>query len=218
MIVIIQCAAGKRSDAGHLVTCSGKLVEFVASPKRAPHRDDMEYALPDGLREDGTPWRKVLQDYNQNAGDNPLRLYRAFELYRDDTYRRLAEVIGIDKLYILSAGWGLIRSDFLTPQYDITFNSRADAYKRRRKADHFDDYRMLSEDTRDEIVFFGGISYLPLFCSLTDMVPSRKVVFFNSKNPPPVSGCELRRFQGATRRTNWHYDCAKAFIHGTVRI
>jgi hypothetical protein len=36
---------------------------------------------------------------------------------------------GLENVYVLSASWGLIRADFLTPYYDITFSSSADAYK-----------------------------------------------------------------------------------------
>jgi hypothetical protein len=218
MTVIIQCAASKRSDAGHLITCSGKPVEFVGSPNMAPHRSDRVYARPDDFREDGMPWRKVLQTYNENPGDNPLRLCRAFELYKNETYRRLVERFNIESVYILSAGWGLIRSDFLTPHYDITFRSGVDAYKRRCKKDHYEDYRMLPRETRNDVVFFGARAYLSLFCSLTDAIHSRKIVFFNSKSEPPVGGCEMRRFQNATRSTNWQYDCANAFIDGTIRV
>jgi len=218
MIVVIQCAASKRTDAGHLVTTSGKSVEFVGCPKMAPQGSDRVYARPDDFREDGTPWRKVLQTYNESPGDNPHRLCHAFELYKDKTYRRLVECFNIENVFILSAGWGLIRSDFLTPHYDITFSSGVDAYKRRRKKDHYEDYRMLPQDTSDDVVFFGGRAYLPLFFSLTDAIRSRKIVFFNSKSAPPISGCAMRRFQKATRSTNWHYDCANAFIDGTIRI
>ena len=57
--------------------------------------------------------------------------------------------------YILSAGWGLINSEFLTPYYDITFSAAADNYKRRRKADTYRDFCMLPEDVDELIVFFG---------------------------------------------------------------
>jgi hypothetical protein len=153
---------------------AANLLEFVADPSIAPHQSDMVYARPDDFREDRTSWRTVLQTYNENPGDNPYRLCRAFELYKDETYRRLVKRFNIENVYILSAGWGLIRSDFLTPHYDITFSSGANvpAYKRRRKKDHYDDFRMLPQDTRDDVVFFGGKAYLPLFCSLTDAIRS----------------------------------------------
>jgi hypothetical protein len=36
MIIVIQCAASKRPGAGHLVSVSGKAVDFVANPQAAP--------------------------------------------------------------------------------------------------------------------------------------------------------------------------------------
>jgi hypothetical protein len=41
------------------------------------------------------------------------------------------------------------------------------AYKRLRKADRYEDFRMLPEETEDEIVFFGGKDYIALFCEST---------------------------------------------------
>ncbi len=74
-------------------------------------------------------------------------------------YGRLVVRLGLENVYVLSAGWGLIRADFLTPYYYITFSSRADTYKRRRKTDRYDDFRMLPDDAKNDIVFFGGKDY-----------------------------------------------------------
>ena len=52
---------------------------------------------------------------------------------------QLVEIFGIDNVYILSAGWGLIRASFLTPNYDITFSAPAGAYNLRRKYDQYCD-------------------------------------------------------------------------------
>jgi hypothetical protein len=218
MKIVIQCAAGKRRDAGHLVASSGKAVDFVAHPQIAPRDSDREYARPDDLQEDGTSWRQYLVKYNDDPGENPLRLYRAYDLYENSTYRRLVDRFGLGNVYILSAGWGLIRADFLTPYYDITFSPSADAYKRRRhRADRYDDFRMLSNATGQDIVFFGGKDYVPLFCSLTDTIRNKKVVFFNSATVPQFQGCTFKRFE-TTTRTNWHYECANALIDGTISI
>jgi hypothetical protein len=158
-----------------------------------------------------------LLKYNDDPGGNPLRLYPAYQLYENQAYGRLVDRFGSENVYILSAGWGLIRAGFLTPSYDITFSPSADAYKRRRKTDRYDDFRMLPDDTENDIVFFGGKDYLPLFCSLTDTNRSRKIVFFNSTSIPRLNGCTLKRFE-TTTRTNWHYECANAFLDGTIRI
>jgi hypothetical protein len=153
----------------------------------------------------------VLLKYNQDTEGNPFGLYSAYQLYENKTYGRL----GVRKVYILSAGWGLIAADFLTPYYDITFSQAADGYKRRRKTDRYDDFRMLPHATDEEILFFGGKDYLPLFCSLTSAVRARKTVFYNSAQRPQVTGCVLKRFD-TTTPTNSHYECARAFLDGAV--
>jgi hypothetical protein len=217
MIVVIQCAASKQPDAGHLVTTSGKLIDFVADPKFASPKPDRVYARPDDLREDGISWRQLLLEYNQNPNDNPLCLYPAFRLYENRAYGRLVDRFGLRNVCILSAGWGLIPANFLTPNYDITFSPSADAYKRRRKTDQYNDFRLMPSDPEDDIVFFGGKDYLPLFCSLTDSIRGRRIVFFNSASVPRINGYTFTRFE-TTTRTNWHYECANAFIDGTIRV
>jgi hypothetical protein len=151
----------------------------------------------------------------EETGDNPLGLYPAWQLYENKTYGRLVDRFGPEKVYILSAGWGLIRADFLTPYYDITFSASADRYKRRRKTDRYQDFRMLPDETTEDIVFFGGKGYLTLFCALTDTVTAKRTVFYRSAHAPRVSGCELNRFL-TDARTNWHYECGTAFLGGEV--
>ena len=58
------------------------------------------------------------------------------------------------------------------------FSQSADNFKRRRKADRYDDFRMLPDDTEEEILFFGGKDYLPLFCSLTRSAGAVKTAFY----------------------------------------
>lgn len=47
---------------------------------------------------------------------------------------------GLDNVMILSAGWGLIPAQFLTPRYDITFSASAEPYVRRRKNQAYEDF------------------------------------------------------------------------------
>jgi hypothetical protein len=144
-----------------------------------------------------------------------LGLYPAYQLYKNNTYGRLMNRFGLQKVYILLAGWGLIRADFLTPYYDITYSQSAEGYKRRRKADRYHDFRMLPDEIHEEIVLFGGKDYLRLFCSLTGATKVKKTVFYNSARAPQVTGCVLKPFN-TTTRINWHYECAKAFLDGTI--
>jgi hypothetical protein len=214
MIVVIQCAASKRPDAGHFRARDGKKVLFVADPARAPVSADVIYARPDDCADDGISWREHVARYNANPEVNPLGLSPAYKLYENETYRDLVRRFGIGNTMILSAGWGLIPAGFLTPRYDITFSPSASPYVRRRKNEAYQDFAMLPAGASRPIVFFGGRDYVPLFANLTAHA-QHKIVFYNSAVPPAAPGCSLRRFPTSTR-TNWHYECARAFIAGAV--
>lgn len=215
MIVVIQCAARKRPDAGFLRNEFGDRVAFVARPDLASQQEGLIYARPDDPASNGRSWRDELVAYNE-SGRNPFGLLPAAELYCHDAYRRIGEKFGIDKTYILSAGWGLISGSFLTPYYDVTFSAAAVDYKRRRKWDPYGDLNMLPPGTEEPIVFFGGKDYLPLFCDLTRNMRSARTIFYNSAQPPSAVGCSLVRYETATR-TNWHYECVDAVLAERIR-
>ena len=109
---------------------------------------------PDDLARDGRTWRSHLLDYNRRAEGDSLGLLPAWQLYRPPVYSELAAAFGLENLFILSAGWGLLAADFLTPYYDITFTNQADRYKRRYAGrDRFADFRMLPDDRDQPVVF-----------------------------------------------------------------
>ena len=85
MIVVIQCAARKRSDAGYFRSGAGKKLFFVADPTRAPRTDEFTYAWPGDPAEDHESWREKLVLYNRSES-NPFTLYPAFQLYEEETY------------------------------------------------------------------------------------------------------------------------------------
>lgn len=217
MIVVIQCAGSKRTGAGTLRTKDGKPVKFVARPDLAPD-DGFAYARPDDLSDQGGSWRDLLLHYNEERGDNPLGLLPACELYTPAIYHRLADGIGRHRLFILSAGWGMISADYLTPDYDITFSAAAraaDSYKRRKNETGYADFCMLPKDTTEPILFFGGNDYLSHFLALTSELGAPRTIFYASAAKPDVPGCTPVRFE-TTRRTNWHYSCAEAFLDGAL--
>lgn len=217
MKVVIQCAARKRSNAGHLATRDGKPVEFVARPDLAPAEANRIYARPDDISDLGLSWREQLREYNENPRSNPLRLLPAYQLYENKIYGLLVDRFGSESVYILSAGWGLIRSNFLTPYYDITFSQSAAKYKQRRKKDRYNDFRMLPVQTTEKVCFIGGKDYLPLFCELTKGIKGERIAFFNSNETPDLPNCVFKRFDTRTQ-TNWHYECANALLAGTVSL
>jgi hypothetical protein len=211
MKIVIQCAAGKDPAAGMMKTAGSTPVLFVADPARAPARTDVVYARPDDRAEDGRRRRDILLHYNAQPGDNPLGLLPAWRLYRHPVYGKLVERLGPADLFILSAGWGLIRADFLTPAYDITFSAQAEPFKRRRPNDAYADFNMLEKRSDDPVAFFGGKDYLPLFSRLTTHYAGPRIAAFNSATVPQADGVRFVRYHTRTR-TNWHYEAANAFL------
>ena len=210
VIFVIQCAAGKQENAGHLRTLDGRNVMFVAKPDAAPSGGRDVYAKPDDISATGKSWRTVLREYNLDPTENPLGLLPAWRLYKNPTYKILADHCGQDRLYILSAGWGLIRADFLTPNYDITFSKARNVapFKRRRHQDTYEDFQLPSS-AAESIVFFGCRDYIPLFRKLTAKTKGNRMVFYAGRGLD-VPDCTLRRFGDPF--TNWHYQCAQAFV------
>ena len=218
MLVVIQCAATKRSCAGHLSTQHGRRVMFVADPGLAPRDDGLLYAHPDDASDNGTSWRDVLREYNKDyladPESNPHHLLPAWQLYSPPTYKLLRDRFR-EKLYILSAGWGLIRANFLTPNYDITFSSarNVEKFKRRTRRATYSDFCLAPTVSAEPIVFFGGKNYVPLFCKLTAAATGPRTVYY-AGNRPPAPRCILRSF--GKPFTNWQYQCAAAFASGAL--
>ena len=214
--VVIACAAGKNRpastnpNAGHLTTADDKPILFVADPKIAPQQSEVEYRRPDDIAPSGLSWRDELVKYNKNHRDNganPRCLLPAWRLYTHRAYKHLVNRLGEDKVFILSAGWGLIPAPFLTPDYDITFTQKAETYKRRcQQDDWYADFSMLPKDASHPIHFVSGRDYVPLFLRLTEGTDAERVIH-HVGSPPPAPNCRFRHFE-TTRRTNWHYECA----------
>lgn len=213
MKIVIQCAARKDHAAGKMKARNGKDVVFVAHPEIAPPTTNHVYARPDDRTEDGWRWRDHVLEYNRQPGTNPLGLLPARLLYQHQPYAALVQNFGTDNVFILSAGWGLIRADFLTPVYDITFSAQADAFKRRRARDAYDDLNMLEARDTEPVIFFGGKDYLPLFCRLTEHTAGKRIAVFNSAIAPQTHGVRFVRYP-TTTRTNWHYEAVSAFLDG----
>ncbi len=216
MNVVIQCAASKSRQAGYLCDKRERQVMFVADPSIAPKSDRLTYAGPDDIG-GARSWREQLSNYNENPRNNPLNLLPAYQLYNNSAYSQLVEALGIERVFILSAGWGLIKASFLTPNYDITFSASAEKYKRRRKSDHYRDFSQLVLSSTEDLIFFGGKDYIPLFHKLSAGYNGTRYIPFNSKIKPDAPGCKLVKYE-TTTRTNWHYECVRAFLAGSFTV
>ena len=192
---------------------------FVAKPDAAPADTDQVYARPDDVADSGESWRTVLQEYNATPGTNPFGLLPAWQLYRNPAYGTLTGHCSTDRLYILSAGWGLIRADYLTPNYDITFSRdrKVELFKRRDHREAFEDFS-LAAGIEDAIVFFGGRNYIPLFCRLTANAQGPRTIFYagNTLSQCVAPGCTLRKYE--KRFTNWHYQCARDYVEDRLQV
>ena len=216
MKFVIPCCAKKRK---HYWTFEGRQVIFVAHPNRCSESDSQVFFRPDDPVPYSTQtWRQKLLAYNKR-GTNPDDLCRAAELYTREIYRELVGRFGWENIFILSAGWGLIRADFLLPYYDITFSRQSDICNRRGKNDEYNDFNHFldwaSVGRSEIIVFCGGNDYLPLYYELTQNLPARKVIYHKAKKPPRKPGYVYVEYD-TTRRTNWHYSCAEDFVHGKL--
>ena len=168
--------------------------------------------------DDGRTFRETLDDYNRRRRqENPWRLLPAWKLYRNATYGRLADRLGTANLFILSAGWGLIGADYLTPDYDITFSTSAERYKRRLLRERYADFRQLADGDHDRVIFAGVKDYIPLFLSLTDDLDVDRVVYYNSAGAVDHRNARFVRFETDVR-TNWQYVWARSLLDGDIRI
>ena len=142
MKIVIQCAGSKHKNAGSFFLKDGRKVTFVADPSFKTSEEVCVYTRPDD-REDQTSltWRERLLEYNVSENRrNPNNLFPAYRLYTNPAYERLVGKFGINKIFILSAGWGLIPSNFLTPLYEITFSSTASPLNRSAAKQAYDKY------------------------------------------------------------------------------
>jgi hypothetical protein len=217
MRIVIQCAGKKHKSAGWLKDASGERVIFVAHPEKCSMTESsLRCCRPDDEASTGLgTWREYLTRYNQQ-NLKPDGLFRAAELYKPTVYRALVERYGWRNVFILSAGWGLIRSDFLTPYYDITFSNQGDPWSKGRTSGRFQDFSHLRDSgiSPDEtIYFFGGKDYLPLYYFLTQNIAARKVIYHSQDSPSRRQGYEYIRYR---RFTNWHYTCAQDFMEDSV--
>jgi hypothetical protein len=163
-------------------------------------------------------WRDYLEEHQ-----NDKNLLMAYQLYKRNEYRQLYEKFG-NSFYILSAGWGLVSSEFKLPNYDITFSGNANVNIDARRIKNinnlpiYNDFNQLDINDNEDIIFIGSPDYIQLFIILTQNLPNRKIIYWKSKSLRriyPNDTFEYRYFQTNTR-TNWHYELACAIAYGII--
>jgi len=206
-VVIIQCAGRKKRNP-----LWG--INFVAHPQ------DPDEHHPDGTMSSITDvsWRKYIEEYNNGLyKEHNQKLCKAGDLYLPKYYKAAINKLGWDRVYILSAGWGLIRSDYFIPSYDITFSSSAPRKNKRTIKTPFADWNQLKDCKR--FFFFGGINYLLFLYKLTQNLDCEKIVYYAADK---VVNDAIWQFEGYTyvkykkSFTNWHYQALSDWLDGTI--
>jgi hypothetical protein len=216
---IIECSGTKNGEPWAVSGLNGIQIKFVSHPNACKVTPGIKLFRPDDMVPDSSmTWREYLNDYNKHM-ENPDHLLRAGHLYQDKTYHILVDRFGWENTYILSAGWGLVRSDYYLPLYDITFSKNAaDCYKRKRTDKYKDFNHLLIKDKNidnDQIYVFAGIDYLPLLYELTEHTKIKKYVFHKSDYIKRVDNYKYIKYH-TNQSTNWHYSCAQDFANGKI--
>lgn len=201
----------------------GRPVKFVADPAAGTPPAGVLWARPDDAIPGQTrTWREELSRLVA-SGEASRSLLPAWRLYEPAAYRHLVQALSDRRVYILSAGWGLVRADFPLPDYDITFSRAAGRANRRLRTHQFQDFMQLDPSSIEPVVFMGGNDYLPLFQALTESFHARKVVLYRVAPGPTIP---VRRTEGlwtytpypTARRTNWHYGAAEAICRDAAAV
>ena len=155
-------------------------------------------------------WREYL-----TTRQNERTLLQAYQLYQHPAYLHLYNRFQKD-FFILSAGWGLVNSEFKLPSYDITFKESAPVNKRRNKNLNipplYNDFNQIA-DSETDIVFIGTPDYIPLFIKLTQNLKCRKIIFWKKKDTDqkyilPNNTFKFEYYKTKTN-TNWQYQLAQ---------
>jgi len=221
-IVVFPCCARKKD---YYWEDNGRKVKFVANPGKCDGSDEFRYYRPDDKNPDtGKTWRQEVSAYNeevQRTGEKWRKLRKAWELYEPNIYEKLKDTYGEENFFILSAGWGLVRSDYLLPYYNITFSSSGKSWERRRNSDEYRDFNQLAEkkiEQSDTIYFFGLQDYLDLYYELTEKLPGdRKVIYhYQCKKMDQRAGYKYIPYKEAQQTRGWQYDCVRDFLKGKL--
>ena len=212
--VVMICAGGKNDSF------------FTAYPNEnfVNNRFNNFEHHPDEIMNNGImSWRDYLiQNQNDQNLLSAYQLYvpRTFPYVYLDLYNEYKT-----NFYILSAGWGLVNSEFRLPKYDITFSNTAQPRNKRNNnliEPIYNDFYQLTVNDED-IIFIGSKDYLEFFYQLTQNLPNRKIIYHFGTALPldivlPNQTFLYRQYlpENPNDRRNWHYELAYKISNGII--
>lgn len=180
---------------------------------------------PDEIMNNGImSWRDYLiQNQNDQNLLSAYQLYvpRTFPFVYLDLYNKYKT-----NFYILSAGWGIVNSEFRLPKYDITFSNTAQPKNKRNNnliEPIYNDFYQLTVNDDEDIIFIGSKDYLELFYQLTQNLPNRKIIYHYGTALPldivlPNQTFLYRQYlpENPNDKRNWHYELAYKISNGII--
>jgi len=218
--VVMICAKGKKGNSNIIHENFNHPITFVAQP------NGVNTFLPDGcIPHLNMTWR----DYVRKNQKPKIIPFKSYQLYIHGVYQNLFNVFG-DRLFILSAGWGLVKAEFRLPNYDITFsNTTEPEYKRvfQNPNPHFNDFNHLNDNhnvvlnsENEDIVFIGGKTYVKQFIALTIGKGRNKIIYHFGNEPLVVLPDNFFYVQYVPNNLNnnrtWHYELAQKYVDGQL--
>jgi hypothetical protein len=212
--VVMVCASGK-NDSYFTAYPNENFVNIPGAGVVNEHHPD------DPINKMEILWRDYLIN---NQIDN--NLLEAYNLYTREEYRCLHRKYE-HNFYILSAGWGLVNSEFKLPKYDITFSSTGNLRTKRNDnligAPVYNDFNQMNLDGEEDIVYIGSPDYIPLFFDLTENLKNRKIIYWKGMTPQPVpvrfpipNNTFFYRYYNTNTRMNWYYEVARDFCNDII--
>ena len=223
--VVMICAKTKHNNTH--ISVNNQTIKF----KAVSNPENFEFLPDDPKPNDNCTWRQWIEG-NQNNAIPAL----GYNLYRpknpfNEVYLNLNEKFD-DRLFILSAGWGLVKANFRLPNYDITFSGNNPANLRvfQNLNPPFNDFNHLTynhnvglNSENEDIVFIGSPDYIPLFIKLTQNLKCRKIIYWKRMKPKPIpielpipNNTFLYRFYNTAKNRNWHYELAQKYADGEI--
>ena len=217
--ILIQCAGDKSSDAGTF-KYHGKIVNFVAQPQVCQETSCSVYVNPNQIidQNKNITWFDKLKEYNKEyveTGDNPYNLFKAVELYRNAIFNHIKQRIGSENIYILSAGWGIVKGSYLLPDYNITFSGAHNNKEWRDINLEWQDMNHLDDPPSNinDLHIFCTANYHPLLKRLLGgKIRKDAKITIHTNLYMDVDNYKYEEFF-PTGNTNWQYACAKDFIN-----
>lgn len=178
--------------------------------------NELEFHPDELINGEKKSWREYL--LNSQKDD---KLLEAYNLYKRNQYKCLYKKYK-NNFYILSAGWGLINSDFKLPKYDITFSKKSSQRNKRNNSLNekpiYKDFNYLSIKGGEDIVYMGGKEYLNLFYELTKNISNRKIIYIYNhiSIPAPPNESFLIRSYFINYPSFWYYQLANDFCNDII--